>query len=130
MEWYACACQVVVALDDKPVILAGNIQRSLPHATAETVSQQHEDGVFISDPWGSWLKNQGSSTGSQANAAAKLPGPIAQPPRKIEAPIEDKFQRQEEQIHQRRTSAEKEILSFRANMSKLEQALEQTKRCH
>ena len=44
----------------------------------------------------------------------------AQPPRRLEAPIEDKFQRQEEQIQLVRESAEKEILALREDMSKLE----------
>ena len=115
-------------MDHKPVILAGNIQKTLQNVAVENALQHvTEDGVFTSDPWGSWIKNQGSTGLTSQTAASKPSGTIVQPPRKLESPIEDKFQRQEEQIHQLRTSAEKEILSLRDDMSKLEKALESQK---
>ena len=114
--------------DRKPVVLAGNIQKTLQNVAVENALQHGgEDGVFTSDPWGSWIKNQGSTGLTSQVPTVKPSGNVAPPPRKLESPIEDKFQRQEEQIHQLRTSAEKEILSLRDDMSKLEKALEDQK---
>ena len=111
--------------DHKPIILAGNVQKSLQKIPAENETEvSNEDGVFQSDPWGKWIKAHGTTVNSQAAALPKPSNVTVQPQRRLEAPIEDKFQRQEEQIHLLRTSAEKEIRALKDNMSKLEQAME------
>ena len=47
-------------------------------------------------------------------------GSLVQPPRKIEAPIEDKFQRQGEQMQHMRDVTEREIKALQGSMQKLE----------
>lgn len=113
--------------DHQPVVLAGNVQKMLQNVPGD-ISQNaaQESGNLQSDPWSNWIKLNGTSGISQPIVPAK-PVPqqnVAQPPRRLESPIEDKFQRQEEQIQLVRQSAEKEILALREDMSKLEKMVD------
>ena len=98
--------------------------QNVPGDISQNAAQ--ESGNLQSDPWSNWIKLNGTSGISQPIVPAK-PVPqqnVAQPPRRLESPIEDKFQRQEEQIQLVRQSAEKEILALREDMSKLEKMVD------
>lgn len=109
--------------EHQPVVLAGNVQKNLPNGLIDTPKTTNQEGdVLQSDPWSNWIKLNGTTGIAQPGAAGRnaIQPTAAQPPRRLEAPIEDKFQRQEEQIQLVRESAEKEILALREDMSKLE----------
>ena len=106
--------------ESKPVILANETPvPSMPETQSSPL-----------DPWGTWIKNHGGTGLSQGAPGQKhvtAPAPIALPPRKIEAPIEDRFQRQDEQMQRIREVAEREIQSLKDNMQKLENIVEEQK---
>ena len=108
------------------------MQKVFKFANAEAVSDaMHDTSPLQSDRWGNWIKNNGSSgLVATISSSSKTSQPVSfgvQPPRKLEAPIEDKFQRQEEQIQQVCQDAQKEVTALRENMDRLERALETQK---
>lgn len=117
--------------ESKPVILAGNVQKVLQVTAKEPPSQSMTEAHFpLQDPWDAWIKNHGSSGLSQSNPGQKhvnAPTATALQPRKIEAPIEDRFQSQDEQMQLIREVTEREIQSLKDNMQKLEKAVEDQK---
>ena len=117
--------------DQEPVILAGNVQRLLSQASGEIVAAIPTDqNSQEPDPWGNWIKNHGGTGLAQPGVAFKTPlitSPTVQPPRRVEAPIEDKFQRQDELIQQVRLDSQKEIADIKDNVLRLEKALEAQK---
>ena len=117
--------------ESEPVILAGNVQKMLSHASGAAIAAVSADQTAQeSDPWGNWIKNHGGTGLAQPALVSKTLqtlGPIVQPPRKVEAPIEDKFQRQDELIQQVRLDSQKEIAEIKGNVLRLEKALEAQK---
>ena len=111
----------------QPVILAGNVQKSLRSAPSEIASGSQEP--LQSDPWGAWLKNHGSSGLAQSNNGHKPRGmpSTVQTVRKLEAPIEDKFSRQEEQMQQIRDVTDREIKTLYDHMHRLEKSIDEQK---
>ena len=114
--------------DKQPVVLAGNLHKILQTPIAEVQTVGTNDTISLqSDPWGNWIKNHGG-TGLAQNPSGVRPNAglqhVALPPRKIEAPIEDKFQRQDEQMQHIRDVTEKEIQSLKESVQKLEKAVE------
>ena len=117
--------------DQKPVILAGNMHKVFQFANAESASElSSEIAPLQSDPWGAWIKNHGATGIANGSSASKptLPASFGvQPPRKVESPIEDKFQRQDDQIQALRADTQKELAVMRENVTRLEQAIESQK---
>ena len=78
---------------------AGTASLSWSSGSSDEVTQgvSSASAPLQSDPWGTWIKNHGCTgliQGGNAQKSSISIGFGAQPPRKIEAPIEDKFQRQ------------------------------------
>jgi len=117
--------------ESKPVILAGNVQKVLQVTTKEPPSQSMTEAHFpVQDPWGAWIKNHGSSGLSQPNPGqnhVNVPAATVSQTRKIEAPIEDRFQSQDEQMQLIREVMEREIQSLKDNMQNLEKTVEDQK---
>ena len=117
--------------DHDPVILAGNVQKLLSHASGAAIAAVSTDQTSQeSDPWGNWIKNHGGTGLAQPGSTSKMlqiTNPTLQPPRRVEAPIEDKFQRQDELIQQVRLDSQKEIAEIKGNVLRLEKALEAQK---
>eukprot|EP00435_Cladocopium_sp_Y103_P060985 s320_g22.t1 len=114
--------------DFQPVVLAGNMNRILRATGTESVPQTAvENGMLQTDPWATWMKNHGT-TGLAGSNSQQRGGPsisaFTQPPRKLESPIEDKFQRQDEQLQQMRDATEKEIKTLKDGMMKLEKIVD------
>ena len=117
--------------EKQPVVLAGNVQKFFQAPSSEPQMEVTNDTTNLqSDPWGTWIKNHGGSGLSQSCSGARPSVPqqfAAQPPRRVEAPIEDKFQRQEEQMQLIRDVTEKEILLLKESVQTLERAVEEQK---
>ena len=113
------------------MVLAGNVQKIFHAPSSEPQMEVTNDTTNLqSDPWGTWIKNHGGSGLSQSCSGARPSVPqqfAAQPPRRVEAPIEDKFQRQEEQMQLIRDVTEKEILLLKESVQTLERAVEEQK---
>eukprot|EP00435_Cladocopium_sp_Y103_P029048 s3008_g7.t1 len=129
MEQHASAVKwIQQKKSSQPIVLAGDMQKILQTTVKEASAQKPpENGNLHPDPWATWVKNHGSTGLSMSNQPLKPMSSaqnMSQPPRKLESPIEDKFQRQDEQIQQFRSATEKEIQSLRDNMSKLEKVVE------
>lgn len=101
----------------QPVVLAGNVQQSLHVAHVESQGA-HVDTVNQSDPWRNWIKNHGGSGLNQNSNVPKVVSsvPLVQPPRKLEAPIEDKLQRLNEQMQHIREVTGREIKALQDGM--------------
>ena len=114
--------------DKQPVVLAGNVQKVFQTPPPEALTDSATEATsHQNDPWGTWIKNHGGSGLSHASSAVR-PSPshqiAAQPPRRVEAPIEDKFQRRDEQMQLIREVTEKEIMSLKESVQMLERAVE------
>eukprot|EP00435_Cladocopium_sp_Y103_P007279 s2444_g2.t1 len=114
--------------DITPVVLAGNVQKACQISALEVSQPPAPDsGNLHPDPWATWLKNHGTTGLApvvQPSRANPISNVMTQPPRKLESPIEDKFQRQDEQLQSIRVDAEREIKCLKENMSRLEKVVD------
>ena len=117
--------------ESKPVVLAGNVHKVLQIPSHETHVANPADAQIASlDPWGTWIKTHGGTGLSQTSTGSKPAAPsvpMALPQRKIEAPIEDRFQRQDEHLQHIRDVTEREIQVLKDNMQRLEKVVEDQK---
>ena len=107
------------------MILAGTTQ-------AESISKktvhQDNDGPYpglSEDPWKKWIDNKG---GSGLNSAGNQPKGGAlqvqlQQPRRLEAPIEDRFNQQQSALQEMREKSDKDLESLRTDIAKLEKTI-------
>ena len=106
-----------------PIILAGDIQRkSLPMASAPARGST-DVADNMDDPWGAWISNHGGTGISIAGALGKTAS-VAQPPRKLESPIEDRFARHDGALQDLKQHADQEISSLKESLAKLERNVE------
>eukprot|EP00435_Cladocopium_sp_Y103_P002187 s2876_g1.t1 len=114
--------------DFQPIVLAGNVQKVMQVSIDDVPqAQASEPGHLHPDPWATWMKNHGSTGIAISNQSLKMStsgNVMTQPPRKLESPIEDKFQRQDEQLQSIRDDAEREIKCLKENMSRLEKVVD------
>ena len=114
-----------------PTVLAGQIQKiSLAQmktdVSTSATSSTSGDGD-IDDPWKAYISQKGqSATAKQSRQNLKMQSiPIlAQQPRRVEAPIEDRFQRHDAALQDLKAQTDKEISQLRENLSKVEKAVE------
>ena len=128
-QWNGCPV-LVTWLDDKkgdtPIVLAGTVQAGsvTKQADSSKMALSANGNALIDDPWGSWISNRGS-TGliNQQSRVAQVPL-NAQPPRKLESPIEDRFARHDGALQDLRCHTDKEIESIRESLARMEKSVE------
>lgn len=113
-----------------PTVLAGQIQKGslgpLMSDVSTSATSNSGDGD-IDDPWKAYIAQKGQATTSKQSLQNwKSPSfPLmAQQPRKVEAPIEDRFQRHDAALQDLKAQTDKEISPLRENLSKVEKAVE------
>ena len=62
----------------QPVVLAGNIQKSLRVQPADVLNGS-QDHVNQTEPWGTWIRNNGGSGLSQSSSSAVFSGDVSGP---------------------------------------------------
>ena len=114
-----------------PTVLAGQFlkgAKNLSHSEVSTsaASSNAGDGD-IEDPWKAYIAQRGQ-TGLSKPAMQTWKAPslsiMAQQPRKIEAPIEDRFLRQDTALQDLKVQTDKVISQLRDSLSKVERAVE------
>ena len=108
-----------------PVILAGNLQQTTPKQVVKTQEKESLAVPMTEDPWKSWIDNKG---GTELAQASHQPKPVAmpvvsQPPRKLEAPIEDRFMSHQNALQELREKSDKDVESLRSDIAKLEKSI-------
>lgn len=108
-----------------PIILAGNFKQEIK--TRSVTQQDADPGTNLSeDPWKIWIENKGGT------GLTSMPGPsktiatpvLTQPPRKLEAPIEDRFNAHQSALQELRDKGEKDIEAIRGDIAKLEKTMQ------
>ena len=93
-----------------PIILAGNLQQE---AKVKTVTRQEAEtsNALADDPWRSYIENKGGTGLAQTAALSKVnvTPVLSQPPRKLEAPIEDRFNAHQTALQDLRDKGEKDV---------------------
>ena len=109
----------------EPIILAGQLQKET--ATKATKGQEvdHVGGGLKEDPWKSWIENKGGSGLPHAGNYNKTstPAVVTQPPRRLEAPIEDRFNQHQTAIQELREKNDKDTEALRSDIAKLEKTI-------
>ena len=88
----------------------------IPKSESSRSSHHEVDPLQTNDPWGKWKPNGVHSDVKIPNAGSNT---LASGPRQIEAPIENRFKKQEEQL----SSLEKAVKDLQENASKQDQTM-------
>jgi hypothetical protein len=111
--------------DHTPVILAGDVQRKALANVTESVrsSGNVAASTSVEDPWSAWISNKGG-TGIGNAAMPSRPNPLAQPPRKLESPIEDRFARHDSAVQDLKQHTDQELGMLKESIAKIERNIE------
>eukprot|EP00438_Fugacium_kawagutii_P032091 Skav202512 [mRNA] locus=scaffold1359:169685:175086:- [translate_table: standard] len=102
------------------VLVAG----TLPRLARETMPSVDNPNAPPGDPWATWISNHGS-TGLLATGVKPIAAPTAAPaaPRKVEGPIEDRFQAQDDNLKQLRQDTQQQLDQIRTDLSMMSEGL-------
>ena len=112
--------------DRQPLILAGQIPKLFPKATSSHGEPAQNSTDLLEDPWKNYIAKQGGTGMVNQNQNAKVNSAtpvVMQPPRKLESPIEDKFNRYESSLQELRDKGEKEMAGLKGDIIRLQQAM-------
>eukprot|EP00438_Fugacium_kawagutii_P020277 Skav227634 [mRNA] locus=scaffold3692:118850:119815:- [translate_table: standard] len=102
------------------VLVAG----TLPRLARETMPSADNPNAPPGDPWATWISNHGS-TGLLATGVKPIAASTAAPaaPRKVEGPIEDRFQAQDDNLKQLRQDTQQQLDQIRTDLSMMSERL-------
>ena len=112
--------------DRQPLILAGQIPKDTPKAMTTQGETPQVAKDLIEDPWKNYIAKEGGTgmTSQVKNMRMNVTAPLVmQPPRKLESPIEDKFNRYEATLQEIRDKGEKEMAGLRGDIARLQTAM-------
>ena len=117
-----CAPPVVLM---RTFLLAGQLQKETTTRTTRSPEADLIGGGLKEDPWRTWIENKGGSGLGHAGIHSKpsLPPVATQPPRRLEAPIEDRFNQHQTAIQELREKNEKDTEALRSDIAKLEKTI-------
>eukprot|EP00438_Fugacium_kawagutii_P001412 Skav219712 [mRNA] locus=scaffold776:265808:271030:+ [translate_table: standard] len=100
------------------VLVAG----TLPKLQSQKMGVQDNPNAAPEDPWAAWINNHGA-TGLLANGVKPIPAAVNALPRRVEAPIEDRFQAQEASIRKLRDDTENQLEQMRSDMKSISEGV-------
>ena len=113
-----------------PVVLAGEVHKSVglkAQEMSKQVTTSSNQNANVDDPWGAWIANKGSTglqTSGLPSRSSIFSATMAQPPRKPDSPIEDRFNRHDGALRELKQHTDQELEQLRESIARIEHNME------